>query len=63
MIHSFHLTVYKVKIKTDSELGAGTDANVDFSITGHLVRDGVHRVSTTAVKLDNPDHNDFEEGK
>lgn len=63
MIHSFHLTVYKVKIKTDSELGAGTDANVDFSITGHLVRDGVHRVSTTAVKLDNPDHNDFEAGK
>ena len=57
------LTVYKVKIKTDSELGAGTDANVDFSITGHLVRDGVHRVSTTAVKLDNPDHNDFEAGK
>ena len=63
MIHSFHLTVYKVKIKTDSELGAGTDANVDFSITGHLVRDGVHRFSTTAVKLDNPDHNDFEAGK
>lgn len=63
MIHSFHLTVYKVKIKTDSDLGAGTDANVDFSITGHLVRDGVHRVSTTAVKLDNPDHNDFEAGK
>lgn len=63
MIHSFHLTVYKVKIKTDSELGAGTDANVDFSITGHLVGDGVHRVSTTAVKLDNPDHNDFEAGK
>lgn len=63
MIHSFHLTVYKVKIKTDSELGAGTDANVDFSITGHLVRDGVHRVSTTAVKLGNPDHNDFEAGK
>ena len=63
MIHSFHLTVYKVKIKTDSELGAGTDAHVDFSITGHLVRDGVHRVSTTAVKLDNPDHNDFEAGK
>ena len=63
MIHSFPLTVYKVKIKTDSELGAGTDANVDFSITGHLVRDGVHRVSTTAVKLDNPDHNDFEAGK
>lgn len=52
-----------MKIKTDSELGAGTDANVDFSITGHLVRDGVHRVSTTAVKLDNPDHNDFEAGK
>ena len=50
-------------IKTDSELGAGTDANVDFLITGHLVRNGVHRVSTTAVKLDNPDHNDFESGK
>ena len=63
MIHSFHSTVYKVKIKTDSELGAGTDANVDFLITGLLVRNGAHRVSTTAVKLDNPDHDDFERGK
>ncbi|CAH3173181.1 unnamed protein product [Porites lobata] len=54
--------LYKVKIKTDSELGAGTDANVDFLITGLLVRNGAHHVSTTAVKLDNPDHDDFERG-
>ena len=63
-MHSFpHLTIYKVRIKTCNELGAGTDADVKFLITGYLVRNGARYVSTASVKLDTPNHDDFEQGK
>lgn len=64
MMHSFHLTVYKVRIKTCSGLGAGTNAEVMFKIRGHLLNsNGAQFVSTTPVKLDTPNHDDFERGK
>lgn len=62
-MHSFHLTVYKVRIKTCDKWGAGTNADVKFLITGYLVRNGARYVSTASVKLDTPKHDDFEQGK
>ena len=44
-------------------MGAGTDADVKFLITGYLVRNGARYVSTASVKLDTPNHDDFEQGK
>ena len=45
-------------------MGAGTKAEVMFKIRGHLLNsNGTQFVSTTPVKLDTPNHDDFERGK
>lgn len=63
-MNSFHLTVYKVKIKTRGWLGDGTDAEVKFKIGGFLTDSkGSRHLETTPVKLDTPDYNDFERGR
>ena len=63
-MHSFHLTVYKVKIKTRGWPGDGTNAEVKFKIGGFLTDSkGSRHLETTPVLLDTPNYDDFERGR
>lgn len=57
-------TEYRIDVSTGDiswTLGEGTDARVYLTLIGTLF--GIRRCSSEEIRLDNPDHNDFETGE